>query len=55
MVIKDGSESLTVPLEHTGCMIHFKHRIPTSEEVGPLNQYCLTQGEKTWNPSSFSD
>ena len=55
MVIQDGSESLTVPLELAGCMVHFKHRIPTSDEVGSLNQHCLSQGETPWNPSSFSD
>ena len=54
MVIQDDSESLTVPLELVGCMVHFKHRIPSSEEVGSLKQYCLTQGETPWNPSSFS-
>ena len=41
IVIQDGSESLTVPLELAGCMVHFKHRIPTSEEVESLKQYCL--------------
>jgi hypothetical protein len=55
MVIQDGSESLTVPLEIAGCMVHFKHHIATSEEVELLKQYCLTQGETPWNPSSFSD
>ena len=55
MVIQDGSESLTVTLELAGCMVHFKHRIPTSEEVGSLKQYCFIQGETPWNPSSLSD
>ena len=55
MVLHDDSESLTVPLELVGCMVHFKHRIPSSEEVGSLKQNCLTQGETPWNPSSFSD
>ena len=55
MVIKDGSESISVPLVLAGCMVHFKHRIPTSEEVGSLKQYCLSQGETPWNPSLFSD
>ena len=55
MVIQGDSESLKVSLELERCMIHFKHRIPTSEEVGSLKQYCLTQGETPWNPSSFSD
>ena len=55
MLIQDGSESLTVPFALAGCMVHFKHRIPTSEEFGSPKQYCLTQGETLWNPSSFSD
>ena len=36
-------------------MVHFKHRIPTSEKVESLKQYCLTQDETPWNASSFSD
>jgi hypothetical protein len=35
-------------------MIHFKHRLPTTEEVNSLKQYFLTQGDTPWN-SSFSD
>jgi hypothetical protein len=55
MVIPDVGSSLVIPLEHAGCMIHFKHRLPTTEEVNSLKQYCLTQGDTPWNPSSFSD
>jgi hypothetical protein len=36
-------------------MIHCKHQIPTIEEINSLKQYCLTQGDTPWNPSSFSD
>jgi hypothetical protein len=36
-------------------MIHFKHRLPTTEEINSLKQYCLTQGDTPWNLSSFSD
>jgi hypothetical protein len=36
-------------------MIHFKYRLPTIEEINSLKQYCLTQGDTLWNPSSFSD
>jgi hypothetical protein len=36
-------------------MIYFKHRLPTTEEINSLKQYCLTQGDTPWNPSSFSD
>jgi hypothetical protein len=33
MVIQDVGSSLLVPLELEDCMIHFKHRLPTTEEV----------------------
>jgi hypothetical protein len=36
-------------------MVHFKHRLVTAEEITSLKQYCLTQGDVSWNPSSFSD
>jgi hypothetical protein len=36
-------------------MIQFKYRLPTSEGIAYLKQYCLTQGDVPWNPSSFSD
>jgi hypothetical protein len=36
-------------------MIHFKHRLQTTEEVNSLKQYCLTQNDIPWTPSSFSD
>jgi hypothetical protein len=55
MVIQDLGSSLVVPLELAGCMIHFKHRLPTTEEINSLKQYCLTQGDTPWNPSSFFD
>jgi hypothetical protein len=58
MVIQDVGSSLVVPLELSGCMIHLKHRLPTTQEINSLNtikQYCLTQGDTPWNPSSFSD
>jgi hypothetical protein len=55
MVLQDVGSSLAVPLELAGCMIHFKHRLPTTEEINSLKQYCLTQGDTPWNPSSFSD
>jgi hypothetical protein len=53
--IQDVGSSLVVPLELAGCMIHFKHRLPTTEEINSLKQYCLMQGDTPWNPSSFSD
>jgi hypothetical protein len=55
MVIQDDGRSLVVPLELAGSMIHFKYRLPTTEEINSLKQYCLTQGDTPWNPSSFSD
>jgi hypothetical protein len=54
-VIQDVGCSLVIPLELSGCMIHFKHRSSTTEEINSLKQYCLTQGDTPWNPSSFSD
>jgi hypothetical protein len=36
-------------------MINFKHRLPTTEEINLLKQYCWTQGDTPWNPSSFFD
>jgi hypothetical protein len=29
--------------------------LPTTEEINSLKQYCLTQGDTPWNPSSFYD
>jgi hypothetical protein len=55
MEIQYVCSSLVVPLELAGCMIHFKHRLPTTEEINSLKQYCLTQDDTPWNPSSFSD
>jgi hypothetical protein len=57
MIIKDSndSDSNTIPLNLAGCMVHFKHRLPTVEDMSSLKQYCLTHGDTPWNPSSFSD
>jgi hypothetical protein len=57
IVIQDVVSSLCVRihLELVSCMIHFKHRLPTTEEINSLKQYRLTQGDTPWNPSSFSD
>jgi hypothetical protein len=54
MEIQDVGSSLVVPLELAGCMILFKHRLPTTEEINSLKQYCLMQVDIPWNPSSFS-
>jgi hypothetical protein len=48
MEIQDVGSPLIVPLELAGCMIHFKHRLPTTEEINSLKQYCLTQGDSPW-------
>jgi hypothetical protein len=45
MEIQDVGSSLVIPLEPAGCMIHFKHRLPTTEEVNSHKQYYLTQGD----------
>jgi hypothetical protein len=55
MVLRDVDSSLVTPLELAGCIIHFEHRLPTTEAVNSFKQYCLTQGDSPWNPSSFSD
>jgi hypothetical protein len=55
MLIQDVDSSLLIPLELAGCMIHFNHRLPTTEEINSLKQYYLTQGDTPWNLSSFSD
>jgi hypothetical protein len=55
MAIQDVGSSLLIPLELAGRIIQFKHRLPTTEEINSLKQYCLTQGDTPWNPSSFSD
>jgi hypothetical protein len=47
IIIKDNNhcDSLTIPLDVAGCMVHFRHRLPTAEEIASLKQYCLTQGD----------
>jgi hypothetical protein len=55
MVIQDVGSSLVVLLEVAGCMIHFKHRLPTTEEINSLKQCSLTQDDTPWNLPSFSD
>ena len=57
MIVKDSNDSdiLTIPLDLAGCMVHFKHQLPTVEDMSSLKQYCLTHGDTPWNPSSFSD
>jgi hypothetical protein len=52
METQNVGNSLVVPLELAGCMIHFIHRLPTTEEINSLKQYFLTHGDTTWNPSN---
>jgi hypothetical protein len=44
MIIKDNNhiDILTIPLDLAGCMVHFKHRLPTVEDMSSPKQYCLT-------------
>jgi hypothetical protein len=49
MEIQDVGSSLVIPLGLAGCMIQFKHRLPTTEEINLLKQYCLTQSDNPWN------
>jgi hypothetical protein len=55
MVIQYVGSSLVLPLELAGCMIYFKHRSITREEIKSIKQYCLTQDDTPWNSSSFPD
>jgi hypothetical protein len=57
MIIKDSNDSgsLTISLDLAVSIVHFKHRLPTAEDMSSLKQYCLTHGDTPWNPSSFSD
>jgi hypothetical protein len=48
-------DDFTIPLELAGCMVHFKHRLPTKKDMMSLQQYCLTQGDTPWNPSILTD
>jgi hypothetical protein len=45
MEIPRDNAAVLIPLELAGCMLHFKHHIPTSDEIESLKQYCLTQDE----------
>jgi hypothetical protein len=52
MIIKDSNDSdvLTIPLDLAGCMVHFKHRLPTVEDMSSRKPNCLTHGYTPWNP-----
>jgi len=52
IMLKDNSTgTLTIPSALVGCMVHYKHRLPITKEITSLDQYCLTQGDTSWNPS----
>jgi hypothetical protein len=36
-------------------MIHFRHRLISTEEISIIKQYFLTHGDAPWKLSSFSD
>jgi hypothetical protein len=55
MVIQKDNEAVLIPLELTGCIVHFKLRTPNPDEIKSLNQYCLTQDDTPWRPFIFSD
>jgi hypothetical protein len=40
MIVKDSNDSdiLTIPLDLARCMVHFKHRLPTVEDIPSLKQ-----------------
>jgi hypothetical protein len=46
MIVKDNNDSdvLTIALDLDGCMIHFRHRLLTTDEIETRKQYCSTQG-----------
>jgi hypothetical protein len=43
MVIQDVGSSLVVPQKFEGCMIHFKQRLPTTEEINSLKKSLDTR------------
>jgi hypothetical protein len=47
----NGSDALTIPLYLSGCMIKFRHRLPTTDEVETLKKYFLTKEDVPWNTS----
>jgi hypothetical protein len=53
--VSTNQDDITISLDLAGCMIHFRHRLPTKKEFTSLKQFCLTQGDTPWNPSSFTD
>ena len=53
------SDEVKIPLNIKNCMVNFKHRVPTSEELGLIkedqfNILELTQ-DAPWNPKKFTD
>jgi hypothetical protein len=57
MTIQGDSDSdfLTMPVTLALCKVQFKHRLPAAEDMSSLKQYCLTKGDVSWNPLTFSD
>jgi hypothetical protein len=56
-IVKENnvSDALTILLDFSGCMIHVRHRLHTTDETTTLKKCCLKQENASWNTSSFSD
>jgi hypothetical protein len=56
MIVKDnnGFDLLTIHLYLYGCIINFRHRLPTASEIALLKKHYFIQEDSPWNPSSFS-
>jgi hypothetical protein len=44
------ADGVDIPLGVKNCLVHFKNREPTDEELENLTPIILTQGEVPWNP-----
>jgi hypothetical protein len=44
MIVKEnnGSDTLTIPLDLAGYLIHFSHKLHTTDEITTSKQYCST-------------
>ena len=50
----DGDD-VDVPLTLSQCLLHFKHRCPTPEELSKLEVFPITQDGIPWKPHKFND
>jgi hypothetical protein len=37
----NGSDTFTITLDLSGCMIHVRHRLPSTEEISTINSIVL--------------